>query len=183
MKQLLGTACQVLAVSIGLWATTPSPAVGAEEGVANVRAEELSMWFWPEEAEGQPKQVRGFVRVSYDLNGVGTYGVSLHLYSVDHTTGEVVEEPRPQRTFGDIGQEVSPGADKQIGWNALEERPDLWDHKDYLFVVRAVRHQTKWLRLVGMTAVGAGAVVAGSQLWWQDSDDTGTIVIDVPDPE
>ena len=180
MKLLLGTACQALAVSIGLWATSPSPAVGAEEGVANVRVDHWSLW--RSEVEGQPEQVQGRVIISYDLNGFGVYGVSLQLYSVDHTTGEVIEEPRPLRLGGDVGEEVSPGAGKRILW-LFDDPRNLSEGRNYVFEVRAVRHRTRWLRLAGMTAVGAGAIYAGREIWRQNAEDTGTIVIDVPDPE
>ena len=86
----------------------------------------------------------GVVRVVYDLRGVSatTFAVSLEASDDGGQTYTV----RPRALTGDVGEHVSPGAEKTIVWDSAKDVEDLQADR-YVFRVR-------------VSAIGPNAVVA-----------------------
>lgn len=154
-----GRVCLVFLATLLLG--VPGNSRAAEEGVRNVGFV----------ARGQK------IEVTYDLEGKGTYAVSLHLL------GEAGQDTvaTPQAVSGDVGQEVEPGKNKKIVWDVLKDVESL-EGSGFVFEVRAVRLGgiSKWVFIGGAgIAAGAGAVMSMGG----GEEKKGTIVIEVPDPE
>jgi len=118
------------------------------------------------------------IEVDYDLEGNGTYAVSLRLLESAGQDAVVI----PRSVSGDVGQRVSPGKGKKVIWDALKDVERL-EGSDFFFEVRASRSGgiSKWVWIGGAgIAAGTGAAVS---LGTGGEDKKGTIVIDVLDPE
>ena len=147
------------ALILGLVLCLPMESWAEEEGVQNVRHRVV----------GQK------IHVSYDLVGEGDYTVALRLLE---GTGEAFAA-FPRSVSGAVGKGVRPGKGKKIVWEVLKDVEEL-EGDDFVFEVRAVRPggTSKWVWIGGAgVAAGVAAALLGA------GDDTGTIVIDVPDPE
>jgi hypothetical protein len=119
------------------------------------------------------------IAVHYDLLGRrATYSVSLRLLGENGT--EIV----PLSVRGDIG-EIEPGRDHSIVWDIQRDLPHGLSNERYVFAVTAQRQRslTPMARLGLAVGVPLSAVVLASAVVNQTPDETGTITLDVPDPE
>lgn len=98
--------------------------------------------------------------LTYDLVGdADAYSVELQL----STDGGTTFEPLPEAVAGAVGDEVTPGRDKQLVWTAIEDFPKGLagpDHQLRLAVDESGGNTLFWV-LGGALASGAAATVLG----------------------
>ena len=118
------------------------------------------------------KRIGKQIVVNYDLLGNRSCEIILQVSS-----GPGPPYITPDLVSGDVGKGVRPGRYKEIVWEIERERTFI-DENQAVFYVHARRPLIRnWV--VGALVLGAAAVAATE---FQEPG-TGTIVIDIPDPE
>ncbi len=97
--------------------------------------------------------------VTYNLVGdADTYEIALQLAP----SGEKTFAPIPKSVSGDVGEKVSPGRNKQIVWNALEDMPEGLDGTDNRLRVDVESDdRTRLYWVLGGTLAAGAAILLG----------------------